>query len=110
LTDALIGYVQRSGSNQVLPSNVGLNNPEASANIATYNALVLDRNRILETATPQHPSVVDITKKINALRSSVLQSLQQKRTGLQLARNEYITEQNKVTGKISKLPAIEKMF
>lgn len=110
LTDAMIGYVNRSGSYQVLPSNVGLSNPQAAANIATYNALVLERNRMLETATAEHPTVVDVTKQINNLRNSVLQSLRQNRTGLQLARNEYITEQNKVSGQISKLPAIEKMF
>ncbi|WP_317619684.1 GNVR domain-containing protein, partial [Elizabethkingia anophelis] len=38
------------------------------------------------------------------------QSLQRNRTGLELARNEYLGEQNKVSGKISKLPSIEKMF
>lgn len=110
LTDALIGYVGKSGSYQVLPSNVGLANPEATANIATYNALVLERNRLLESATPQHPAVVDITKQINNLRGGIMQSLQKNRTGLQMARNQYQSEQNMVSGKISKLPAIEKMF
>ncbi|MBF5027138.1 GumC family protein [Planobacterium oryzisoli] len=110
LTDAMIGYISRSGSYQVLPSNVGLSNPQAAANIATYNALVLERNRLIETATVEHPTVVDVTKQINNLKNSVLQSLRQNRTGLQLARNEYISEQNKVSGQISKLPAIEKMF
>lgn len=110
LTDALLGYVSKSGSYQVLPSNVGLANPEATANIATYNTLVLERNRLLESATPQHPAVIEVTKQINNLRGGILQSLQKNRTGLQLARNQYQSEQNQVSGKISKLPAIEKMF
>lgn len=110
LTDALLGYVSKSGSYQVLPSNVGLANPEATANITTYNTLVLERNRLLESATPQHPAVVEITKQINNLRGGILQSLQKNRVGLQLARNQYQSEQNQVSGKISKLPAIEKMF
>lgn len=110
LTNALISFVNRSGSYQVLPSNVGLANPEATANIASYNALVLERNRLLESATPQHPAVVEVTKQINSLRGAISQSLQKNRTGLELARNEYQSEQNQVSGKISKLPAIEKMF
>ena len=110
LTDALLGYVNNSSSYQILPSNVGLSNPAATGNIAAYNALVLERNRLLESATPQNPTVVEVTKQINNLRSGIFQGLQKNRTGLQLARNQYQSEQNKVSGKISKLPAIEKMF
>lgn len=110
LTNALIGYVNKSGSYQALPSNVGLANPEATANISAYNGLVLERNRLLESATPQHPAVIEITKQINNLRGAISQSLQKNRTGLELARNQYQSEQNQVSGKISKLPALEKMF
>lgn len=110
LTNALIGFVGRQGTYQVLPVNVGLSNPDATAGISAYNQLVLERNRLLTSATPEHPAVVDITRQINNLRNSVMQSLQKNRTGLELARGEYQREQNQVTGKISKLPAIEKMF
>ncbi|UTF90536.1 GumC family protein [Elizabethkingia anophelis] len=110
LTNALINYVSHQGQYQVLPSNVGLANPEAIAGISAYNQLVLQRNRLLESATTENPAVVDVTKQVNNMRSSVMQSLQRNKTGLELARNEYVSEQNKVSGKISKLPSIEKMF
>ena len=110
LTDALLGYVSNSNSYQVLPSNVGLSNPASTVSINSYNALVLERNRLLETATPQHPAVVEVTKQIQNLRGGIVQSLQKGRTGLQMSRNQYQSEQNQVGGKISKLPAIEKMF
>lgn len=110
LTNSLIGYLGRQGSYQVLPSNIGLTNSDASANITLYNQLVLERNRLLETATSQHPAVVDISKQISNLRNSVMQSLQKSRTGLLLERNQFQGEQNRITGKISKLPSLEKMF
>ncbi|MDQ0593035.1 tyrosine-protein kinase Etk/Wzc [Chryseobacterium ginsenosidimutans] len=110
LTDALLGYVSNQNSYQTLPSNVGLNNPGSTANVATYNQLVLERNRLLENATPQNPLVVDITKQINNIRSSVIQSLQKNKTGLQLAKNGLSFEQNNISGKIAKVPAQEKLF
>ncbi|AQW91215.1 polysaccharide biosynthesis tyrosine autokinase [Elizabethkingia anophelis] len=110
LTNALINYVSHQGQYQVLPSNVGLANPEAVAGISTYNQLVLQRNRLLESATTENPIVIDVTRQINNMRSSVMQSLQRNKNGLELAKNEYVGEQNKVSGKISKLPSIEKMF
>ncbi|MCT2564664.1 GumC family protein [Chryseobacterium herbae] len=110
LTNALIGYVSKQGQYQILPANVGLNNPEATNGISTYNQLILQRNRLLESATDENPTVVDVTKQINSVRSSITQSLQRNKVGLELARNEYLGEQNNVSGKISKLPSIEKMF
>ncbi|MCS3871101.1 uncharacterized protein involved in exopolysaccharide biosynthesis [Chryseobacterium ginsenosidimutans] len=68
LTDALMGYVSNQNSYQTLPSNVGLSNPNATTNIGTYNQLVLERNRLLESATPQNPLVIDVTKQINNIR------------------------------------------
>ena len=47
--------MSHQGQYQVLPSNVGLANPEAVAGISTYNQLVLQRNRLLESATPENP-------------------------------------------------------
>ena len=110
LTNVLLSFVSKQGSYQILPANVGLSNPDAAANIATYNQLVLQRSRLLESATPENPTVVDVTKQINSVRSSVLQSLQKNQQGLELASREYQGEQNLVSGKISRLPSLEKMF
>ena len=110
LTNSLIGFVSKQGNYQVIPNNIGLDNPGAVANITSYNQLVLERNRLLENATPQNPLVVDVTKQINNLRPSIIQNLQKNREGLQLAVGSYLNEQNIVSGKISKFPAQEKLF
>ncbi|MBL1219822.1 polysaccharide biosynthesis tyrosine autokinase [Chryseobacterium sp. L7] len=110
LTNSLINYVSKQDRYQVLPSNIGLDNSEATTGIMAFNQLVLHRNRLLESATPENPTVVDLTKQINSMRYSITQSLQKNKIGLELAKNKYLGEQNKVSGKISKLPSIEKMF
>lgn len=110
ITNALLGFVSSQGASQILPTNVGLDNPSAMSNISMYNQLVLEKNRLLENATPQNPLVVDLTKQINDMRASVVSSLAKNKSALQIAKNNYITEQNSVTGKISKLPAQERIF
>ncbi|MCS3531379.1 tyrosine-protein kinase [Chryseobacterium sp. JUb7] len=110
LTNELLNFVSKQGQYQALPYNIGLNNQDALAGITTYNQLVLQRNRLLESATPENPTVIDITRQMGTMRSSIMQSLQRNRSGLELARNEYLGEQNKVSNKISKLPSIEKIF
>ncbi|MEG0928119.1 GumC family protein [Chryseobacterium sp.] len=110
LTNSLISFVSKQGHFQVLPANVGLNNTETAAGISAYNQLIMQRNRLLESATPENPAVMDITKQINSMRTTITQSLQKNRDGLALTRNEYLGEQNKVSSKISRLPSIEKLF
>lgn len=110
LTNALLSFVSKQGQYSILPANVGLSNPEATSSITTYNQMVMNRNRLLESATPENPAVIDITKQINQLRSGVIQSLQRNKVSLELASGEYQNEQSKVSGKISKMPTLEKLF
>ena len=110
LTGDLISYMSRLGSNQTLPSSVGLSNPTASANITAYNQLILERNSLLENATPQNPLVIEMNKQIAALRTSVMDNLVKTRVALQTTRNQIAREQNVLTSKITRIPAQEKLF
>lgn len=110
LTNALINYMGKQGESQVLPTNVGLNNASATASISQYNQLVLERNRLAENATPQNPLIIDLNKQISSMKSSVMESLIKNKTGLQFAKDQYVSEQNLMTSKIIKIPNQEKMF
>ncbi|PZU86783.1 MAG: capsular biosynthesis protein [Chryseobacterium sp.] len=110
LTNNLITYLNKQNNNQVLPSNIGLNNSESNTAIGSYNRMVLERNRMLENATPQNPLVVDLTKQINTMKQAVSESLEKNKTGLQIALREYVSEQNQIGAKITKIPYQEKLF
>ena len=110
LTNALMDYLSKQGDYQILPNNIGLSDASAGNVINSYNQLIIERNRLLENSTAQNPVVIDITKKINSMRFSVMETLSKNRTGLQLERNKYLEEQGKLMSRISKLPTQEKLF
>ena len=110
LTNALMDYLSKQGNYQILPNNVGLSDASAGSVINSYNQLIIERNRLLENSTAQNPVVIDITKKINSMRFSVMETLSKNRTGLQLERNKYLEEQGKLMSRISKVPTQEKLF
>jgi tyrosine-protein kinase Etk/Wzc len=110
LTNALLGQVNKQSAYQVLPTNIGLNNQDASSNIVSYNQLVIEHARLLEASTAQNPLVVDLSKQINSLRASVVQSLRKNKQALQLAQREYRGLQNRISQKIAKVPYQEKLF
>ena len=110
ITNALLGYVNKQGTSAVLPGNVGLDNASATSNNSAYNQFVLEKNRLLENATPQNPLVIDLTKQINSMRNSVVESLAKNRSALQVAKGNYETENKTIVGQISKIPSQEKTF
>lgn len=110
LVNSLLSSINRQGTYQVLPLNVGLSDSNTSSDIAMYNQLVIERNRLLENSTTANPVVKDVTSQINSMRSSVIQSLQKNRSALQISKNTILGEQNRLSGRISKIPEQEKMF
>ncbi|WP_313028343.1 polysaccharide biosynthesis tyrosine autokinase [Soonwooa sp.] len=110
LNNSLINYLQKQGSNQVLPSAIGLNNPTASANISIYNDLIMQRNRLLENATPQNPAVVDLTKQISNVKNAVIDNLYKNKANIEALRNQLQSELQNTSSKISRVPTQEKMF
>lgn len=110
LNNNLISYLSNQNSYQLLPVNIGLENEESNSSVAAYNKMVLDRNRLLENATPQNPVVQDLTQQIGSLKRSVSESLQKNKKALQFALNEYQSEQSQIGSKITKIPFQEKLF
>lgn len=110
LTNTLLNYIRSQRNYQLLPTNVGLNNSNAVSAINNYNALVIQRNTYLQDATVNNPVVVDITKQLNAIKEIIVESLEKGKQGLLLTRQNYQAEQDKILGRISKIPAQEKQF
>lgn len=110
LAQDLVNYMGKLGGNQTMPASVGLGNPLAASNINAYNQLILERNRLLENATPQNPVVADLDKQIRVLRMSVLDALSTYKSSLQKTRDQVQAEQNVFAAKIGKIPAQEKLF
>ena len=110
LTNSLVSYLSRQDNSQVLPTNVGLNNEAVVKSILEYNQMVIERDRLLQSATPQNPVVKDINRKLNDTRESLMKSLLKNKSSLQMAQSQSSEEQDKLLSKIQKFPAQEKLF
>src|SRR6218665_49332 len=111
LTNVLINYISSPSNNsQIIPTNIGIDSPTATSNISAYNKLILDRNRLLENATPDNPLVVEITKDINSLKSALKESLYKSITSLQLTKRDVSKYANEKDSKIQQIPFQEKLF
>lgn len=110
LTNSLLSFVKRQNNYEVLPTNVGLGNSEAAQSINNYNYMVLERARLLESATPSNPLVKDITAKIDGGKEAIVQMLNKNRTYINIAKANLQTEQVAGRNYVSKIPRIEQLF
>ncbi len=111
LINIFLNYINSpKNSNQIIPTNIGVDSPAAIANISAYNKLILDRNRMLENATPDNPLVIEITRDINALKSSLKESLYKSVNSLQISRKEASQYGSDKENKIQQIPYQEKLF
>lgn len=111
LTNILINYINSPANQyQLIPTNIGIDSPTATSNITVYNKLILDRNRLLENATPENPLVIEMTKDINALKASLKESLYKTLNTLKINRQKIAGFENRAENKISEFPRQEKLF
>lgn len=110
LSQMLMNFLNKQSINQTLPANVGLDNVAASKNIEMYNALVLQKNKLLENATEENPLVVELDGQIRQMRNSVREGLNKHITALNLSKSQINTEKGDFESKINKFPTQEKLF
>src|SRR5690606_3255268 len=99
LINDLIGFIQRQGIDQTLPTGIGINTGGASTAIAAYNQMVLERAKLMENATAQNPLVTELSKQLISTKALIIENLMKGRTALLASRNQMETQQGRADSK-----------
>ena len=110
VVSSLLDFMKKSTNSDLLPSNMIADNNDASGLISSYNQLVLDRNRILKSATEENPSVVKLDQQITSLKSNVAASLRRMQANLQIQNRDIKSQESLLNSKIGKIPVQERQF
>ena len=109
LINDLIDFANRRENYlQTIPSNVGLSDPALAQSISKYNEIVIERNRLLRSASETSPAVEAITSEAESYFSAVRSSLQSAQRQYTKIRNDLQAQQNKYTARISSSPTNER--
>ena len=111
LVQDLHKYLQDANNiNEVIPSNIGLQDANLKASINQYNTLIVERKRLLRTSSENNPAVINMNSSIEAMRSNVQTSISSVLRGLQITQRNLQREANRFMGRISDAPKQEKEF
>lgn len=111
LVEFLRNYINDPKNNdEVIPSNVGLQDQNLTSAIDQYNAMIVERNRLLRTSSESNPAVINMNTGIEAMRHSVQTTVESVLKGLNIAKTDIERQARKFEGRISNAPIQEKEF
>ncbi|MFV8345391.1 GumC family protein [Flavobacterium sp. ZB4P13] len=110
VVSSMLDFMKKSSNSDLLPSNIISGLGDASGLIGSYNQLVLDRNRILKSATAENPSVVKMDQQIASLKSTVIESLLRLQSSLNIQKRDLNRNEGFLNTKIGKIPVQERQF
>lgn len=110
VVSSLLDFMKKSTNADLLPTNIITDNGDAGGLITSYNQLVLDRNRILKSATTENPSVIKLDQQISSLKANVATSLRRMQSNLQIQNRDIKSQEGILNNKIGKIPVQERQF
>ncbi|MBX9888389.1 MAG: polysaccharide biosynthesis tyrosine autokinase [Flavobacteriaceae bacterium] len=111
ILNSVLEYVKKSTNENSLPANLFSDvSGDASSLIGTYNSMIIDRNRMLKSATTSNPTLVKLDQQITSLRQTLLSSLEKNRSVLKIQQRNIEQNENLFNSKIQKIPSQERQF
>ena len=106
---SLESYVDNNnGQFELVPSTLGLSDPTLSGLTQKYNDLQIERQRLLRTAEPNNPLVVNINDQLSSLKSNIRENLRNIHNSLNIAANNLRSNSSQYQSKIRTAPSIER--
>ena len=105
LANLLQQYINdKKNLHDLVPINMGIEEPTLSQRITEYNRLQLERDNNLKTTRPENPLIQSMDASLEKIRQDMSEALNNIKYGYEIARNKMIQQQNEVLGKLRSLP------
>lgn len=95
---------------KLIPANIGMDDRASTQLIAEYNKIVLERNRLMKSASEQSPQVQTLTTTLDDLEVSIRQAFAQARHSAELQRSSIQGQYGKYQSRIGNTPEQERVL
>lgn len=110
MVGSMLEFIHKSTPSDLLPTNMISSDEGANGLMNSYNQLVLERNRILKSATVDNPTVVKLDQQLASLKTNVAESLRRLQSNLNIQKRDLKRQEGLLDSKISDIPVQERQF
>lgn len=96
--------------NSLIPSNIGLSDASLASGLAEYNALQLQRMRILRTATEDNPVIEQMNAQLASMRENIIETIGSVRESLKIRQRNLQAQDTKFNRQIKNAPEQEREY
>ncbi|NEN22236.1 polysaccharide biosynthesis tyrosine autokinase [Cryomorpha ignava] len=101
---------QSADEYELVPSSLTISDATLSGLITSFNAIQLDRERLLRTNKPNNPIIINMSEQLKNLRDNILENLKNIRSGLYISRRSLEAQSGIVSDKIQQVPVRERQY
>jgi capsular exopolysaccharide synthesis family protein len=107
---SMLDFLKKSTNADLLPANIIAGQGDTGGLMDSYNQLILERNRIMKSATAVNPSVVKLDQEIASLKLNVTESLSRLQANLNIQKRDFSSQEGLLDSKIGEIPVQERQF
>lgn len=108
---SMLDFIKKSSYSDLLPTNlISAESGDAPGLMDSYNQLVLERNRILKSATAANPTVLKLDSQLASLKMNITESLRRLQSNLQIQKRDLKSQEGLLDNKIGDIPVQERQF
>ena len=96
--------------NNLIPSNIGLTDASLARGLAEYNALQLQRMRILRTATEDNPVIEQMNVQLASMRQNIIETVASVRESLKIRQRNLQAQDTKFNRQIQNAPEQQREY
>ena len=96
--------------NSLIPSNIGVTDASLASGLSEYNALQLQRMRILRTATEDNPVIEQMNAQLASMRANIMETIGTVRESLKIRQRNLEAQDSKFNRQIKNAPEQEREY
>ena len=96
--------------NSLIPANIGVTDASLSSGLSEYNALQLQRMRILRTATEDNPVIEQMNAQLATMRQNIMETIGSVRESLKIRQRSLQAQDTKFNRQIQDAPEREREY
>lgn len=96
--------------NSLIPSNIGVTDASLASGLSEYNALQLQRMRILRTATEDNPVIEQMNAQLASMRANIMETIGTVRESLKIRQRNLEAQDTKFNRQIKNAPEQEREY
>ena len=112
---SLVDYIQDflrddTKRNNLIPSNIGIEDPSLASSLSEYNALQLQRMRIMRTATEDNPVIEQLNLQLTSMRQNIIATIGSVRESLKIRQRNLQMQDTKFNRQIQDAPEQQREY